>query len=433
MKKKYIYLFIIQSFLINNVFAQMWKSYTSENSGLSNNQVNAIAVSGDGTIWFATDDGLCAFDSVQWKVYKINDGLKSNMINTISFLPHSSQELFVSSDSGITILTVDKTDITSIPKYINKSVNNIISNKVSAVEIDGKNNNWIGTADGLSIITNSGIYNFDERNGFENPKVNTLKTLPDDWVYIGTSGGGVNRLKYKGVDGISSASNIITTWSGLASDTVLTIYVTDDTLRWYGTTQGVSTHFGTDTKDINYWWIYNTYTSGIAENYVRAIVRDKNRAMWFGTRKGISKMSADKSTWQTYTETDGLISNNIFDISVDKNNNLWIATDKGVSFFNNVILSTKKLIPRIVELSMTNFPNPFNPSTIIEYTIPRTSKVRLEVYDNLGKLIEVLVDKKLNPGNYRTQFKINGITSGIYFYRLITDKSVITKKMILLK
>lgn len=96
----------------------MWKSYTSENSGLSNNQVNAIAVSGDGTIWFATDDGLCAFDSVQWKVYKINDGLKSNMINTISFLPHSSQELFVSSDSGITILTVDKTDITSIPKYI---------------------------------------------------------------------------------------------------------------------------------------------------------------------------------------------------------------------------------------------------------------------------------------------------------------------------
>ncbi|MBK8946147.1 MAG: T9SS type A sorting domain-containing protein [Ignavibacteriae bacterium] len=433
MTKIFLHFFLIIIICTNFVFAQTWKSYTTENSGLSNNVVNSIAISTDGTIWFATDDGLCTYDSTTWKVYKVEDGLKNNKINSISFLPNTSQELWVASDSGITILTVNKTEIVTSPSYINISSDNIISNKVKAIELDASANNWIGTEDGLSIITNSGIYSFDENNGFEKPKVNSLKTLSDNWVHVGTSGGGVSRLKYNGVDGITSASNIITTWSGLASDTVLTIYVTDDTLRWYGTTQGVSTHFGTDTKSINYWWIYNTYTSGIVENYVRAIIRDKNNTMWFGTRKGISKMLTDKTTWQTYTELDGLISNNIFDIEVDKNNNLWIATDKGVSNFPNTPTSIKNIINENYKLSLSNFPNPFNPTTNIEFAIPKTSKVKLEIYDNLGKLVEVLLDKKINAGIHNVRFNTKGIPSGVYFYRMTTEQSAITKKMILIK
>ncbi|MBK7106264.1 MAG: T9SS type A sorting domain-containing protein [Ignavibacteriae bacterium] len=433
MEKIFLYIFVITLICTNFVFAQTWKSYTTENSGLSNNMVNSMAISSDGTIWFATDNGLCAYDSINWKVYKVEDGLKTNKINSISFLPNTTQELWVASDSGVIILNVNKTEIVTSPSYINKSSNNIISNKVKAIELDGFVNNWIGTEDGLSIITNSGIYSFNERNGFENPKVNSLKTLSDNWVHVGTSGGGVSRLKYNGVDGITSASNIITTWSGLASDTVLTIYVTDDTLRWYGTTQGVSTHYGTDTKSISYWWIYNTYTSGITENYVHAIIRDKNNAMWFGTRKGISKMLADKTTWQTYTEVDGLISNNIFDIEVDKNNNIWIATDKGVSYFKNITTSIKNDELKSYKLNLSNYPNPFNPSTNIGYSIFKDSKVKLEVFNNIGKLVEVLVDKKLNSGNYNVRFDSKNLPSGVYFYRLITEHSSITKKMILIK
>ncbi|MFZ1288599.1 MAG: two-component regulator propeller domain-containing protein [Melioribacteraceae bacterium] len=439
--KKIILIFFILTIIFNEfIFPQTWKSYTSENSGLSDNMVNSIAVCNDGTIWFATNNGLCAYDTTIWKVYNIEDGLKNNKINSISFLSSNSQELWVASDSGITILTVNKTEIITSPKYINKISNNIISNKVRSIEVDGFANNWIGTEDGLSIITNSGIYSFNESNGFEKPKVNALKSLSDNWVHVGTSGGGVNRLKYNGVDGITSASNIITTWSGLASDTVLAIYVTDDTLRWYGTTQGVSTHFGTDTKNIDNWWIYNSYTSEIVENYVRAIIRDNNGAMWFGTRKGISKMVSDKTTWETFTETDGLISNNIYDIEIDKKNNLWIATDKGVSYFTNIPTSVKNISEKTYKLNLSNYPNPFNPTTKISYSIPNltsslssSKNVKITIYDVLGKMVKILVNENQKPGNYEIEFNAENLASGIYYYSLRADNIIETRKMILIK
>ena len=235
------------------------------------------------------------------------------------------------------------------------------------------------------------------------------------------------------MNAVTSASNIVKTWSSLPSDTVLTIFVTDDTLRWYGTTAGAASFYGDNSKDINNWWVYNTFSSGIIDNYVRAIIRDKNGNMWFGTKKGLSKLSSDKSTWQSYTEDDGLVSNNIFDIAVDSENNMWIATDKGVSYFSEVPSSVQNNKIVNYKIGLRNYPNPFNPITIIDYTLPELSSVRLEVFNNLGQIVEVLVDKKQNAGGYQIYFNGNRFPSGVYFYRLTTGKTSITKKMVLLK
>jgi hypothetical protein len=214
---------------------------------------------------------------------------------------------------------------------------------------------------------------------------------------------------------------------------VLAIYVTDDTLRWYGTTEGVATHFGEDTKDINNWWVYNTYSSNIIDNYVRAIIRDTNGNMWFGTRRGLSKLSPDKSSWQSFTEQDGLISNNIFDLEFDSDNNLWIATDKGVSYLSDLPASVHQNGKIDYQIKLTNYPNPFNPETKIDYTIPKSGNVKLEVFDNLGNLIKVLVNKIQYAGNYQVLFSCDNIPSGIYLYRLTTERSSITKKMVLIR
>ncbi len=80
-----------------------------------------------------------------------------------------------------------------------------------------------------------------------------------------------------------------------------------------------------------------------------------------------------------------------------------------------------------------NYPNPFNPSTTIRYGIPTEGKVRLEIYDVIGQLIEVLVDTEQKAGNYEINFTNPKLSSGVYFYRLQAEDFVSVKKMLLAK
>lgn len=82
---------------------------------------------------------------------------------------------------------------------------------------------------------------------------------------------------------------------------------------------------------------------------------------------------------------------------------------------------------------LQNYPNPFNPTTTIEFQIPEQSKISLIIYDVLGNKITKLVDDNFQVGNYSVQFNASNLASGIYFYRLITNKATLTKKMSLIK
>ena len=84
------------------------------------------------------------------------------------------------------------------------------------------------------------------------------------------------------------------------------------------------------------------------------------------------------------------------------------------------------------ELS-NNYPNPFNPSTKIRYSIPNQSHVSLKVFDVLGREITTLINKEQPQGNYEIEFNASHLTSGIYFYRIQAGPFVMTKKMILMK
>jgi hypothetical protein len=80
-----------------------------------------------------------------------------------------------------------------------------------------------------------------------------------------------------------------------------------------------------------------------------------------------------------------------------------------------------------------NFPNPFNPTTIIKYQIPKLSFVTLKVYDVLGNEIATLVNEEKPAENYEVEFNATNLPSGIYFYQLQIGSFVETKKMVLMK
>ena len=80
-----------------------------------------------------------------------------------------------------------------------------------------------------------------------------------------------------------------------------------------------------------------------------------------------------------------------------------------------------------------NYPNPFNPATTIEFSIPETQRVTLKVYNLMGQEAVTLVDGELQAGYHATKWHAGNMASGIYFYRLMSDKKAITQKMILMK
>jgi len=79
-----------------------------------------------------------------------------------------------------------------------------------------------------------------------------------------------------------------------------------------------------------------------------------------------------------------------------------------------------------------NFPNPFNPSTVIKYSIPVSGHVSLQVFDVLGRLVETLVDETKSAGEYSLEFKTN-LSSGVYYYTLKSGSFTETKKMTVIK
>ena len=80
-----------------------------------------------------------------------------------------------------------------------------------------------------------------------------------------------------------------------------------------------------------------------------------------------------------------------------------------------------------------NYPNPWNPSTNIKYSIPKTSQVSIKVYDIIGNEIKTLVNEDKPAGAYELTWNAGNLPSGIYFYRLQAGSFIETKKMILLK
>ena len=80
-----------------------------------------------------------------------------------------------------------------------------------------------------------------------------------------------------------------------------------------------------------------------------------------------------------------------------------------------------------------NFPNPFNPSTFIKYTIPKSGHVKLGVFNLLGQEVAVIYEGVQIAGTYEFEFKIGDLPSGIYFYRIQAPDFVETKKMIVTK
>jgi hypothetical protein len=80
-----------------------------------------------------------------------------------------------------------------------------------------------------------------------------------------------------------------------------------------------------------------------------------------------------------------------------------------------------------------NYPNPFNPNTIIKYEIPKTTNVKIDVFDMLGRIIDNIVNEEKSAGRYELEFDGSSLSSGVYYYRMQAGDFVSIRKMLMLK
>jgi hypothetical protein len=113
--------------------------------------------------------------------------------------------------------------------------------------------------------------------------------------------------------------------------------------------------------------------------------------------------------------------------------NSWVVPDRVDFRQSGTTTVQRSSYPERDYFLRQNFPNPFNPTTVISYRLPVAAQVTLRIYDVLGKEIETLVNSHQNAGDYSVTLDAAHLSSGIYYYRLQTEGFTQTKHLVLIK
>ncbi len=172
--------------------------------------------------------------------------------------------------------------------------------------------------------------------------------------------------------------------------------------------------------------VANESPATVATNVNVTVARKPAGVTFEQDRRVIKMLPAGKETDVAFTFDVGR------DVKISAKDTVEFAiTDKlGSTWKKSLVLAYSGPAEYKIE---QNFPNPFNPSTAIEYMLPVSGHVTLKVYDILGRVVQTLVDAKQYAGNYSVTFNADRLSTGVYFYELKTDQNRSIKKMLLLK
>lgn len=180
---------------------------------------------------------------------------------------------------------------------------------------------------------------------------------------------------------------------------------------------------------------WTAFSSGLGNQTVYALLA-KDSLLIAGTASSGVFVSRDSgSTW--YSVNQGLTNLQVAALAAD-NQYLYAGTlGNGVfkRLLSQVITSVDPIsheVPQGMRLEQ-NFPNPFNPSTRISFSIPRSGRTSLKVYTVLGQEVATLVNEEKNPGRYEVTWDASGVASGMYLYRLTAEHESFVRKMMLMK
>jgi len=406
-------------------------SWTSINNGISNVQIYSL-MANNGNIFAGTSHNgvfLSTDSGTSWSMN--SNGLSNN--SWIEALAMKGETIFAGSN-GIFLSKNNGLNWTAS----SKGMENVL---VRSIVVSGENL-WAGTTGGVFLSTNDGTNWKTFNTGLTNLFVYGLANNGTN-LWAGTDGGGV----FHSTENDSSWKQVNT---GLGTNYIFNLAITDSSII-AGTDIGL---YRMTNKD-SVW----TLVTSVPNYFISALFNIGSNIFAGVWEIGIYYSTDGGLSW-TLMNT-GL--NNLFiDSFAADNTYLYVGTETGAGVQGkerqkNEYLSKSDLKSapilwkrKLSELKLTgiksevsqipsrfllnqNYPNPFNPVTTINYSIPKSSFVKIKVYDALGREVLTLVNENKLVGDYSIQFNAAKHTSGVYFYRMQAGDFVQTKKLILLK
>jgi hypothetical protein len=305
---------------------------------------------------------------------------------------------------------------------------------------------------GVFLSTNNGTSWTQKNNGLNNNRVLSLAVSgtnlfagTDSGAYLSTNNGTswilvapikVYSLAVNGTNVFAGTLGSVffstdngASWNqknyGLPISNVVAALTISGTNIFAGTIGGglfVSTNNGTDWTQIG--------TNG---NYYYSFTVGGND-IFGGASLGVNHITKNVNNWAAISI--GLWDFYIYSLAFD-GTNIYAGTNKAGVWsrpLSEVVSVCKdgNNLPKEFALSQ-NFPNPFNPSTTINYSLVKQGHVKITVYNLFGSKVSVIVDENKPAGNYAVHFNGSSLASGIYFYRLESGGYTSVKKFILMK
>ena len=262
-----------------------WVNYTTENSGLRDNEVMDILITSDGSKWFATTGGVAKLDGADWTLYHMgNSGLPDDWVRSVTMDKSGNIWFAMGVDFKDGVAKFDGVTWTGF----NENNSGLPYNSVNHVMCDNDGNIWACMDEGID--SSYGAAKFD-----------------------GTT--------WTGYDSVNS---------GLPSNIVRQIAQDNNNTLWFATNGGVAQFDGTT------WTVYNTTNSGIGSNTNYSIRIELNGNIWFGHEGSLSKF--DGSNWTVYDNSysDLLSVGGVQTIAEDTHGNIWIGTMWGLIKFDGI-------------------------------------------------------------------------------------------------
>ena len=388
--------------------------------------ISRIVEGPDGHVWVADRQGLCRYDGQTWTIYTEADGFHIDLVNGMEF--DLGGTLWISGSNGITQFDGSKWMWYALGREVSRSM---------AVGPNGD----VWTGGGVVVdmnreqveIIGSVLYRFDGQNW---------------WEYSGDAGLPIGEgARIDDIDVDQSG----TVWAHLTS-IVISFDGSEVTVYW--TPIGLNSLF-VDSKDQI--WVgvrdrllvkdglsWSEFPTDEAGNWagILIIYEDIFSRLWFGGGSSWGLLDGTKGSFHVYEELNATARAFL----VDKRGINWVGLSNGENRLfrwrpnvlpTNIQEESSSPLPERLRLA-TNFPNPFNSSTQIHFTLPNVGTVQLQIYNLAGQLVATLLDAALPAGPH--QIAWNGrddqgraVASGIYIYRLQQQGQVLLRKMVLLR
>lgn len=369
--------------------------YTT-NNGLAGNQVRDILQTEDGTLWFATRDGLSKLQNGNFTNYTQNNGLPENRIRDLELDPENSNSFWIATRDGVSKyngssfsnystelgladarvrnLTFDQNgDLWlategGVSRFRDNQFENYTSNQGLSADIvyaaltDNEGNLWFGTfGGGASLFLGSYFENYDTDSGLPNNLVTSIAEDANGNILIGSYGGGL--VLYDGKE-----FEYFYSQQGLPDNRIYTLFTDSQQRTWIGMRDGLSYFENgrlinvsdrefpfrkvrgiTETTNGEFWIStydeglikltgsnYQQFTTehGLPNNTVITTVESTDGALWVATYGGVVRLIDDEL--EVYGLNEGLPNNGVMDLIMDESGTIWAATFGGVAWFDGV-------------------------------------------------------------------------------------------------